>query len=216
MDLNPITKSAVFLFATEDGTLVGWNPQVNPTGFDPKKAGTYAIIAKDNSGNNSGAVYKGLTIASSTSPIFASDSDTTTVLYAANFRSGKVEVYDTSSTPSRCRSAFADPNLPVGYAPFNVRVLDNKVYVTYAKQDATKHDDVAGQGHGFIDVFNLDGTPVLPGGKDLVSRGPLDSPWGLRWRRRPSGPSAVSCWWATSGAASSTSSTPRPARSWAS
>ena len=56
----------------------------------------------------------------------------------------------------------------------------NQVYVTYAKQDADKHDDVAGPGHGFVDVFNLDGTPGLPGGKErLISRGPLDSPWGL-------------------------------------
>ena len=173
--------------------LVGWNPDVNPTGFDPAKAGTYAIIAKDNSGNNftepdpnkqTGAVYKGLTIANSATPgtpIFASDPNTTTVLYAANFRSGKVEVYDTNFKPVTLPAgAFTDPNLPTGYAPFNVQVLGSKVYVTYAKQDATKHDDVAGQGHGFVDVFNLDGTPGLPGGKErLVSRGPLNSPWGL-------------------------------------
>jgi uncharacterized protein (TIGR03118 family) len=190
---NPITAAAAFLFATEDGTLVGWNPTVNPQGFDPAKAGTYASIAVDNSGNNftqpvpakqTGAVYKGLTTASSAAPgmpIFASDPTTTTVLYAANFRSGKVEVYDTSFQPvSLPAGAFADPKLPKGYAPFNVQVLGSKVYVTYAQQDANKHDDVVGQGHGFVDVFNLDGTPGLPGGKErLVSRGPLDSPWGL-------------------------------------
>ena len=108
---NPITASAAFLFATEDGTLVGWNPAVNPKGFDPAKAGTYGIIAVDNSGNNftkpdpakqTGAVYKGLAIASSATPgtpIFASDPNRTTVLYAANFRSGKVEVYDTNFKP---------------------------------------------------------------------------------------------------------------------
>jgi len=103
------------------------------------------------------------------------------VLYAANFRSGKVEVYDTNFKPVTLPAgAFADPNLPDGYAPFNVQVLGGKVYVTYALQDANKHDDVGGQGHGFIDVFNLDGTPGLPGGKErLVSRGALDSPWGL-------------------------------------
>ena len=70
--------------------------------------------------------------------------------------------------------------LPDGFAPFNVQVLGGKVYVTYALQDANKHDDVAGNGNGFVDVFNLDGTPGLPGGQErLVSRGPLDSPWGL-------------------------------------
>jgi uncharacterized protein (TIGR03118 family) len=190
---NPITASAVFLFATEDGTLVGWNPAVNPMGFDPAKAGTYGIIAVDNSGNNftepnpamqTGAVYKGMTTASTAAPgapIFASDPNTMTALYAANFRSGKVDVFDSNFKPVALPAgAFADPNLPKGYAPFNVQVLDSKVYVTYALQDANKHDDVGGQGHGFVDVFNLDGTPGLPGGKErLVSRGPLDSPWGV-------------------------------------
>jgi uncharacterized protein (TIGR03118 family) len=187
---NPITASAVFLFATEDGTLVGWNPAVNPKGFDPAKAGTYAIIAVDNSGNNftepdplkqTGAVYKGLSTASSLSPIFAGDPSSTTVLYAANFRSGQIEVYDPSfKLVTLPAGAFSDPNLPKDYAPFNVQVLDDKVYVTYAQQDAAGHDDVGGAGHGFVDVFNLDGTPGLPGGTErLVSRGALDSPWGL-------------------------------------
>jgi uncharacterized protein (TIGR03118 family) len=189
----PASAPAVFLFATEDGTLVGWNPGVNPQGFDPTKAGTYGILAVDNSGNNftepnpnkqTGAVYKGLSIASSATPgtpIFANDAASTTVLYATNFRSGKIEVYDTNFKPVMLpRDAFTDPNLPNDYAPFNVQVLGGKVYVTYAKQDAAKHDDVGGHGHGFVDVFNLDGTPGLPGGTErLVSRGELDSPWGL-------------------------------------
>jgi uncharacterized protein (TIGR03118 family) len=189
---KPITAPAVFLFATEDGTLLGWNPTVDPTGkFDgPGGASTHAVIAVDNSGNNftnpdplqqTGAVYKGLSIASSLSPIVAGDPASTTVLYAADFRSGQVEVYDPSfKQVTLPAGAFSDPKLPQGYAPFNVQVLDDKVYVTYALQDAARHDDVGGQGHGFVDVFNLDGTPGLPGGKErLVSRGQLDSPWGL-------------------------------------
>src|SRR5581483_11972121 len=48
----PTSAAAVFLFVTEDGTVVGWNPGVNPAGFDPTKAGTYGIIAVDHSGNN--------------------------------------------------------------------------------------------------------------------------------------------------------------------
>jgi hypothetical protein len=120
-------------------------------------------------------------MATSATPIFANDSASTAVLYAANFRSGKVEVYDSNFHPVMLPSdAFSDPNLPKGYAPFNVQVLNGEVYVTYAKQNAAKHDDVAGPGHGFVDVFNLDGTPGLPGKTErLVSRGPLDSPWGL-------------------------------------
>jgi uncharacterized protein (TIGR03118 family) len=194
---NPKTGSptatsapAIFLFATEDGTIVGWNPGVNPQGFDPTKAGTYGIIAVDNSGNNftepdplkqTGAVYKGLTIATSSTPIFSGDAASTAVIYASNFRSGQVEVYDANFKPVMLpKTAFNDPNLPKGYAPFNIQVLNGQVYVTYAKQNDAKHDDVAGAGHGFVDVYNLDGTPGLANGAvRLISRGALDSPWGL-------------------------------------
>src|SRR3954463_14868926 len=137
---KPIPAAAAFLFDTEDGTLVGWNPAVNPKGFDPAKAGTYGIIAVDKSGNNftqsnplkqTGAVYKGLSTASGLSPIFAGDPSSSTVLYAANFRSGKVEVYDTNfKAVTLPAGAFSDPNLPKGYAPFNVQVLGDKVYVS--------------------------------------------------------------------------------------
>jgi uncharacterized protein (TIGR03118 family) len=187
---NPTSAPAIFLFATEDGTIVGWNPGVNPKGFDSTKAGTYGTLAVDNSGNNftepdpakqTGAVYKGLAIATSSTPIFAGDAASTTVLYVTNFRSGQVEVYDSAFGPVTLPAgAFADPDLPQGYAPFNVQVLGDKVYVTYAKQNKFKHDDAAGPHRGFVDVFNLDGTPGLAGGAErLVSRGALDSPWGL-------------------------------------
>ena len=177
----PASGPAIFLFATEDGTLVGWNPGVNPPGFDPAKAGTYGIIAVDNSANPTaadGAVYKGLAIATSTTgPIFPFDPASTSVLYAANFRSGQVEVYDTNFKPV---TTFTDTQVPTGYAPFDVQVLGGKLYVTFALQDADKHDDVAGRGHGFVDVFNLDGSPGLNGGQErLITRGRLNSPWGL-------------------------------------
>jgi uncharacterized protein (TIGR03118 family) len=183
---NPTSAPAIFLFATEDGTIVGWNPGVNPKGFDPAKAGTYAVILKDNSGNNftepdpakqTGAVYKGLAIdTSTTGAIFKNDAASTSVIYAANFRAGKIEVYDSANTPVKLDpNAFVDPNLPTGYAPFNVQMLNGKIYVTYALQNADKHDDVGGRGHGFVDVYNPDGTGL----QRLVSRGPLDSPWGL-------------------------------------
>jgi uncharacterized protein (TIGR03118 family) len=185
------TAPALFLFASEDGTIVGWNPGVNPMGFDPNKAGTYGIIAVDNSGNNftnpdpsqeTGAVYKGLAIATSTTPFIAGDANSTALLYASNFRAGTIDVYDAAfhRVTSLPASAFADPNLPKGYAPFDVQVLNGKLYVTYAKQDDLKHDDAAGPHRGFVDVFNLDGTPGLEGGAvRLISRGPLNSPWGL-------------------------------------
>jgi uncharacterized protein (TIGR03118 family) len=195
---------AIFLFATEDGTIVGWNPGVNPVGSDTAKAGTFATIAIDNSGNNftepdplkqTGAVYKGLTIASGTKTttnpnglILVNDPNSGSLLYATNFRSGQVDVFDkafnqlqrsTTSTTSTAdplaMNSFIDPNLPKGYAPFNIQQLGNKIYVTYAKQDAAKHDDDAGPHRGFVDVYNLDGTGL----QRVASGGALDSPWGL-------------------------------------
>ena len=166
------TAPAVFLFATEDGTIVGWNPGINPSGFDPAKAGTYGTIAIDKSANPSvtgGAVYKGLAVA-------ADPATGASYLFAANFRSGAVEAYDSSlqqvSVPP---GAFTDPALPAGYAPFNIVLIGGKLFVTYAKQDAARHDDVAGQGHGFVDTFDLTGKLLAR----FHSGEPLDSPWGV-------------------------------------
>jgi uncharacterized protein (TIGR03118 family) len=163
--MNGVTKSgpARFIFATEDGTIIGWAPTVD---FNN------GIVAVDNSTNPTaadGAVYKGLTI--------ATDSAGRTLLYASNFRAGTIDVFDTSFTPvtNLPTGAFTDPNLPKGYAPFNIQELNGKIFVTYALQNAEKHDDIAGQGHGFVDSFNLDGT----GETRVVTRGRLDSPWGL-------------------------------------
>jgi uncharacterized protein (TIGR03118 family) len=184
---------ALFLFDTEDGTIVGWNPGIDPTKqfAGPNGASTHAVIAVDNSGNNftdpdpnqqTGAVYKGLAIETSSTPIITGDADSTALLYASNFRAGTIEVYDADFHPVTTLppGAFHDPQLPAGFAPFDVQALGGKIYVTYARQDATKHDDAAGPHRGFVDVFNPDGSPGLPGGNvRLVSRGPLDSPWGL-------------------------------------
>ena len=211
------SAAAAFLFDTEDGTIVGWNPGIDPTGKFAGAGGAsgQAVIAVDNSGNNfantdpnqqTGAVYKGLAIATSTTPIVPGDASSTALLYASNFRAGTVEVYDAKFSPvtGLPAGAFTDPKLPAHYAPFNVQVLNGKVYVTYARQDAARHDDLAGPHRGFVDVFNLDGTPGLPGNAvRLVSRGPLDSPWGLAIA--PQGFAGVNagqptrcCWWATS------------------
>ena len=184
---------AVFLFATEDGTVAGWNPGIDPTGqfAGPNGTSTHAVIAVDSSGNNftnpdpdqqTGAVYKGLAIATSTAAIIAGDANSTALLYVSNFRAGTIEVYDANfdRVTALPVGAFDDPSLPAGYAPFNVQVLNGKVYADYALQNAAGHDDVAGPHRGFVDVFNLDGTPGLSGGAvRLISRGPLDSPWGL-------------------------------------
>ena len=152
---------ATFLFATEDGTISGWNAA----------AGTQSIIAVDEANNPAdgdealglGAVYKGLAIA---------QSDNGPVLFAANFRHGTVDTYDQNFN---LINSFTDPNLPKGFAPFNVQVLDNKLFVTFAEQDAAKHDDVAGAGNGFVDEFDLSGKLI----QRVASNGPLNSPWGM-------------------------------------
>ncbi len=120
-----------------------------------------SVIAVDNS--SKGAVYKGLAIGTN---------DDGTFLFAANFNSGKVDVFDQNFKQV---SSFTDRHLPQGYAPFNVQVLDGHLFVTFALQDAAKHDDVAGAGNGFVDEFDLEGHLI----QRVASRGPLDSPWGL-------------------------------------
>ena len=152
---------ATFLFATEDGAISGWN----------KAAGSQSIIAVNEANNPAdgdesqgvGAVYKGLAIA---------DTQSGPMLYAANFRHGTVDVYNQGFSEVK---SFTDSNLPAGYAPFNVQVLNNKLFVTFALQDAAKHDDVAGSGNGFVDEFDLQGHLL----HRVASGGPLDSPWGL-------------------------------------
>src|SRR5262249_19375681 len=168
------TAPAVFLFDSEDGTIVGWNPGVDPTGkFDgPNGVSRHAVIAVDNSGGcqaANGAVYKGLAI--------AKDAGGNTLLYAANFRAGTVEVYDTSFKPVTTLppDAFTDPDLPHRYAPFNVTFNGGVLFVTYARQDKAKHDPVAGHGRGVVNTFDLSGHMLAR----FASRGQLDVPWGV-------------------------------------
>jgi uncharacterized protein (TIGR03118 family) len=150
-----ITGSSVFIFATEDGTIAGWSPSVNFTN---------AVLAVDNSAGGTGAVYKGLAIGTTAAGSF---------LYAANFRGGDVEMYNSSFG---LVNTFTDPNVAPGYAPFNVQDLGGTLYVTFALQDAAKHDDVAGPGNGYVDAFSLDGTFE----RRIVSQGgAINSPWGL-------------------------------------
>jgi uncharacterized protein (TIGR03118 family) len=148
------TGSSVFIFATEDGTISGWNPNVNAAS---------SVLAVDNSQGGTGAVYKGLAIA---------QTEDGTFLYAANFRNGTVDVFDQNFKQV---DSFTDPKVPAGYAPFNVQVLDGHLFVTFALQNAAKHDDVAGAGHGFVDEFDLEGHLL----HRVASGGVLDSPWGL-------------------------------------
>jgi len=152
---------AVFMFATEDGTISGWNPAVDPT---------HAILAVDRSKVDAGAVYKGLAIG---------QSDRHDFIYATNFRFGTVEMFDAQF---HLVKSFTDPMLSADcpfpgqcFAPFGIRNINGKLFVTYALQKVGKHDDQAGPGNGFVDVFDTQGNLL----SRFASQGTLNSPWGL-------------------------------------
>jgi uncharacterized protein (TIGR03118 family) len=150
---------ARFLFVSEGGDLVGWNPTA-----DPVVAGqSTASVAR----HVDGAIYKGLTLATTAFGSF---------LLAADFHNARIDVFDTSfNLIQPAAPFFTDPALPAGYAPFDVAVLGGKIYVSYAKQDAAAEDEVAGPGKGFVDVYS--GFGLLE--RRLASRGPLNAPWGM-------------------------------------
>jgi uncharacterized protein (TIGR03118 family) len=152
--------SSLFIFATEEGTIVGWSPAVGRT---------QAFIAVDNSDvpdSADGAVYKGLALAST---------EHGQLLYAANFRAGTVDVFNRAFKAVNLKDAFADSEIPEGFAPFGIRAIGDRIFVTYARQNGERHDDVAGPGNGFVDVFSTEGKLL----KRLIQHGELDSPWGL-------------------------------------
>lgn len=149
-----VSSASVFIFATEDGTISGWAPSV-----DAKNA----ILMVDNSAS---AVYKGLVIAANGTAHF---------LYATDFHNAKIDVFDASFNNVTRSGSFSDPDIPDGFAPFGIRNIDGDIYVTYARQDIHKHDDVKGRGLGFVNVFDPDGNLI----RRVASRGKLNAPWGL-------------------------------------
>jgi uncharacterized protein (TIGR03118 family) len=147
-----IFGGAHFIFVTEDGTIAGWS------------GGTSAVLKFT---SPTPAVYKGATIAQVNGLNF---------LYVANFFNGSIDVFDTNYAPAPTPAgAFTDPQLPNGYAPFNVQNIDGKLYVAFAKQDDAKKDEVAGPGNGFVDVFDSNGSLRL-----RLKHGQwLNAPWGV-------------------------------------
>ncbi len=162
---------AAFIFVTEDGTISGWNPKVAGTGTGPS---TNAVLAVDNSA--SGAVYKGVTILTVPAGTGLTAGPT---LVVTNFHAGTIEAYSSSfARETLPAGAFQDPAIPAGFAPFGIQTLNGNLYVTYAKQDGAKHDDVAGIGNGFVDVYSPSGALLerLGGGGFQPE---LNSPWGI-------------------------------------
>ncbi|AEI66300.1 TIGR03118 family protein [Corallococcus macrosporus] len=146
---------ARFIFATEQGVVAAWSPLVDEV---------WAQVVADNSA--AGAVYKGLALAGA-----GADAR----LYAADFRNGRIDVFNSSFTPMPMPGAFMDPALPAGYAPFNIENIDGTLYVSYARQDAERADDVPGVGAGYINAFDVNGQLL----RRFASQGALNAPWGM-------------------------------------
>jgi uncharacterized protein (TIGR03118 family) len=145
-ELSP-GQPARFLAATEDGTIVGWDPDLD--------MGLARVLVN----NTNSAVYTGLAIADHR-------------LYACNFREGRIDVFNRDFTPA---GSFRDAALPAVYAPFNIQNLGGTLYVTFAEQNNAKDGPRTGRGRGFVDTFD----PASGTFRRLVSRGALDSPWGM-------------------------------------
>ena len=145
-------QAAAFIFASEAGVISAWNPASN--------------TAAKGVARSSRAVYKGLALVRSPfGPL----------LLATDFHHGRVDVFNRRFNMLNTPGLFRDRHLPRGYAPFGISAIAGRVIVSYAKQDAAKHDDAKGAGHGFVDEFTSTGAFV----RRLVSRGDLNSPWGL-------------------------------------
>lgn len=146
------TKPSHFIFATEEGTISGWN------------GGPNAVLMVNNAGR---AVYKGLALAQRSGANF---------LYAANFQTGRIDVFDREFKPVDLGAeAFRDPRLPDDFAPFNVQAIGGMIYVTFAQKEADSIDEVHGPGRGFVEAFSTDG--VL---QRRLQWGPwFNAPWGV-------------------------------------
>jgi uncharacterized protein (TIGR03118 family) len=144
---------ALFLFATLDGTISGWNTA----------AGTNAVLAVNNSAT---AKYTGLELG---------NNGTENLLYAANFFAGKIDVFNGSFQSVTLAGSFTDPNLPAGYAPFNIVRSGTRLFVAYGKQNASKSNALFCAGCGFVDIFDLNGNFK----KRFASQGTLNAPWGI-------------------------------------
>jgi len=158
-----VTEPALLVFATQGGTIQGWNPAIDPTGRFDGPGGTSAetVTAIDNS--KTGASYTGIAFAST------EDCDR---LFAANFAQGRIDVFDDEFRPVVLPAgAFTDPDLPGGFVPFNVVTIGGRLYVTYAKVKPRNGE----ADRGMVDVYDLDGSLALR----FKDKEALNQPWGV-------------------------------------
>jgi uncharacterized protein (TIGR03118 family) len=141
---------SIFIFVTEAGTIQGWNPNVDLT---------HAVVAVDRSAQNS--VFKGVALGGANDRLFAAD-----------FSNNEVEVFDDHFHQI---NAFTDTSLPKRFAPFNVALINGKLYVAFARRERGGTDEVDRRGLGYVDVFSPSGNLL----QHLIANGPLDAPWGM-------------------------------------
>jgi len=148
-------KKAIFLFVTEDGTISGWNPTVKPT---------EAVIKVNRSGK---AVYKGCTLV---------QTEFGTFLYVTNFKSGRIEVYDSKFQRVHALDhSFRNGHLPHDFVPFNIQNIGGSIVVTFAKREPGSNDEEHGPGLGFVAIFDPFGQLIR-----RLDHGPfLNAPWGV-------------------------------------
>jgi uncharacterized protein (TIGR03118 family) len=144
-----ISASSIFLFATTDGTIAGWNPAL-------AQYQTITAISQP------GSAFTGLAI--STAP-------NGTYLYASDFANGTVDVFNDQFQRVALPGGFRDAGVPAGFSPFNVAVIGGEIVVTYARPDGP--DDPRPTG-GFVDVFNLKGQF-----QEQLQGGDLNAPWAV-------------------------------------
>lgn len=178
---------AVFLFATVDGTISGWNPGVGiaPGGAPPSTIATVKVNPKNGSG------YTGLTSATINGARF---------LYAANFTKGTVDVFDNAFNKVNLRlngdgdrdrddRPFSDDRLPRNFVPFNVQAIGNDIVVTFVLHEEGQPFETDGPGLGFVDIFSSDGRLL----RRLEHGEWLNAPWGSPWLLSTSACTATTC-----------------------
>jgi len=149
--VGPTNAPALFIFATERGTILGWNQTVGTT--------AQVKVATP------GAVYKGLAIATTA---------TGPQLYATDFVDGRVDVFNGQWQHVTTSGGFVDPSLPPGYGPFGIQTIGTRIFVSYAKQSGG-NDELHGQGLGVVDAYDADGHLLAR----VAQHGQLNAPWGL-------------------------------------
>lgn len=146
-----------FILVTEQGSIFTWGP--NAQGDLPQQA---TLVRRRASG-----VFKGAAILDSllTQPVLA----------VTDFHEGFIDTFLPRFSQVALPGSFTDPTLPAGYAPFGIQVIGRQVFVTYALQDAAKHDPVVGKGNGIVSIFDMDGNFV----RRFATGGALNAPWGI-------------------------------------